>query len=306
MLATLIAAELGVYLVCGLCLSSALRWGYVWGFALMVGFALAARLGVVAASFALAQPFRGRPESTSANLPDKVRVFCIEFSCFTLLFTLLQPLERWLMRGRMIAAIDPRSPPVLMIPGIYCNAGIWWWMRRRLSKFGLRTIAVNLEPLLASIDDLAQQLAEHIEKACADNGADRVILLGHSMGGLVARTYLRRFGAGARVAKVITLATPHHGSELARLAFGACGKQLRPGNAWLAGLNESERGASCVPLVSLFTWQDNFVSPQDSPMLANATNIALTGLGHLSLLFSAAVAQHLHDEVVGVRNEIRA
>lgn len=306
MLAALIAAELGIYLVCGLFLSSALRWGYVWGFALMVGFALAARLGIVAASFALAQPFRGRPESACPSLRAKVRVFCVESSCFILLYTLLQPLERWLMRGRTIAAVDPRSPPVLMIPGIYCNAGIWWWMRRRLAKFGLRAIAINLEPLLASIEDLAEQLAVHIESLCADTGADRVILLGHSMGGLVARTYVRRFGARARVAKVITLATPHHGSELARLAIGVGGKQLRPGNPWLARLNERESGASGVPLVSLYTWQDNFVAPQDSPMLANATNVALTGMGHLSLLFSISVAQHLHDEILAVKNEIRA
>src|SRR5512144_2049808 len=110
MLAALITAELGVYLVCGLCLSSALRWGYFWGFALMVSFALAARLGVVAASFALAQPFLGRPGSTSPSLLDKVRVFCVDFSCFILLFTVLQPLERWLMRGRTTGAIAPRSP----------------------------------------------------------------------------------------------------------------------------------------------------------------------------------------------------
>jgi hypothetical protein len=105
---------------------------------------------------------------------------------------------------------------------------------------------------------------------------------------------------------VITLATPHHGSELARLAIGVGGKQLRPGNPWLARLNERESGASGVPLVSLYTWQDNFVAPQDSPMLANATNVALTGMGHLSLLFSISVAQHLHDEILAVKNEIRA
>jgi triacylglycerol esterase/lipase EstA (alpha/beta hydrolase family) len=305
MLAALIAAELCVYLVCGLCLSSALRWDYVWGFATMLGFALAARFGIVAASFALAQPFRERPDGTWTSWLDKLRVFCVEFSCFTLLFTLLQPLERWLIRRRTTVAIDTRSPPVVMIPGIYCNAGIWWWMRRRLAKFGLRTTAINLEPLLASIEDLAQQLAVHIESVCGDTGADRVILLGHSMGGLVARTYVRRFGA-ARVAKVITLATPHHGSELARFAIGVGGKQLRPGNPWLTSLNESESAAGGVPLVSLFTWRDNFVAPQDSPMLANATNIGLTGMGHLSLLFSAAVAQHVRDEILAVRNEIRA
>src|SRR4029079_19012508 len=104
-------------------------------------------------------------------------------------------------------------------------------------------IAINLEPLLASIEDLAEQLAVHIESVCADTGADRVILLGHSMGGLVARTYVRRFGARARVAKVITLATPHHGSELARLAIGGGRQHVRPRNAWVGRAQQRERGA---------------------------------------------------------------
>jgi triacylglycerol esterase/lipase EstA (alpha/beta hydrolase family) len=192
-----------------------------------------------------------------------------------------------------------------MIHGIYCNAGIWWRLRQRLSSLGLRTIAINLGPPLASIDTLAEQLAAHVEGACAETGADRVILLGHSMGGLVARAYLQRSGADARVAKLITLASPHHGSKLARLAIGAAGKQLRPGNPWLASLNESERAVSRVPLVSLFTQRDNFVAPQDSPMLANATNIALTGMGHFALLFSAQVAQRVHDEI-GASLEVNA
>ena len=54
------------------------------------------------------------------------------------------------------------SPPVLMIPGIYCNAAVWWWMRRRLSRSGLHTVVINLEPPLASIDDFAEQLAEQL------------------------------------------------------------------------------------------------------------------------------------------------
>jgi hypothetical protein len=116
----------------------------------------------------------------------------------------------------------------------------------------------------------------------------------------VARAYLQRFGERGRVAKVVTLASPHHGSELARLAIGTDGEQLRPGNAWLTRLNQGEREDARVPLVSMFSWHDNFVAPQDSSMLANATNVALSGMGHFSLLFSSAVAQRVHDEIAAL------
>jgi len=306
MLAALIAVELGALLLCGFWLSMALRLPHLWGPVFTVALVLAARLGVVAASFALARPYRARALGASTSLLDRLRMFCIESLIFAALFTLLQPLERWLMRGKSARAVNVGSPPVLMIHGIYCNAAVWWWMRRRLARSGLCTVAINLEPLLASIDDFAEQLAAQIERVCADTGAAQVALLTHSMGGLVARAYLRRFGERGRVAKVITLASPHHGSELARLAIGTDGEQLRPGNRWLARLNQSERDTASVPLVSLFTWHDNFVAPQDSSMLENATNVAVSGMGHFSLLFSPAVAQRVHDEIVSIRNGTRA
>jgi hypothetical protein len=116
------------------------------------------------------------------------------------------------------------------------------------------------------------------------------------MGGLIARAYLRDFGA-ERVARVITLASPHHGSELTRHAIGANGRQLRPGNDWLVALNLTEREAPSVPIVSLFSWHDNVVAPQDSAMLAHAANVPFVGIGHVALLFWKPVAQRLYTEI---------
>ncbi len=45
----------------------------------------------------------------------------------------------------------------------------------------------------------------------------QLILIGHSRGGLVARAYLELFGGHDHVFKLITLATPHHGTPLASL-----------------------------------------------------------------------------------------
>ena len=125
------------------------------------------------------------------------------------------------------------------------------------------------------------------------------MVVGHSMGGLVARACLRDPAARARIARIVTLGTPHHGSVLARWGPGRNARQMRPGSAWLAALNA--QGPAPVPLVSVFSWHDNFVAPQDSPLLAGAQNVALAGIGHLSLVFSDAVARRVAAEALAAQ-----
>ena len=59
----------------------------------------------------------------------------------------------------------------------------------------------------------------------------------------------------------------------------------------------AEREAPSVPIVSLFSWHDNYVAPQDSAILAHATNVPFVGVGHLALLFWEPVAQRLCAEI---------
>ena len=111
---------------------------------------------------------------------------------------------------------------------------------RKLRWHGIRVGAVSLEPPFASIDALAAQLDREIEdflQAGATSG--KLVLVTHSMGGLAARAYLKRHGA-ARVAKLITLACPHHGTRLAYLGLGHNAREMRPGSAWLCTLAEGE------------------------------------------------------------------
>ncbi len=64
------------------------------------------------------------------------------------------------------------------------------------------------------------------------------------------------------VTKLITRASSHHGSELARLDIGANGQQLRPLNRLLTALNQREREPSPVPIASIYGWHDNLVLRQ--------------------------------------------
>jgi len=143
-------------------------------------------------------------------------------------------------------------------------------------------------PPLASIEAFADQVAAKIDAILDATGASRVAIVGHSLGGLVARAYLRRNGA-QKVASVMTLGTPHHGSVHAWLVPGSPRAALRPGNAWLAELNRSEGAPDGVRLVSLWSWHDSMVAPQTSARLAGADNIVLAGIGHNALLGDRSV-----------------
>jgi len=253
----------------------------------------------VAASFALSHLYRGQvPAAVSLAPRRRIRLFWSEFLAFTALFGLIQPLAHWLMAQPRARAGMQQPLPIVLIPGIYCNAGSWWWMRRRLQACGLSGVfAITLEHPLASIDELARQLSVQIDRLRAATGALRVVLVGNSLGGLVARAYLRDLSGAGRVAKLITLGSPHHGSALARWAVGIDGQQLRPGHPWLAKLNETESEPPPAPIVSLFSWHDNLVAPRSSAELAQAESIPFVGIGHLSLLFSDVVAQRLSQEI---------
>jgi pimeloyl-ACP methyl ester carboxylesterase len=262
--------------------------------------AVAARLAIVAATFTLAHLYRG-PSGRGAGLsaPEFLRLFWLEFLAFTALFTLLQPLERWFTPRANPGNRPPGKIPVLFVHGIYCNAAVWWYVRRHLQARGLDgTFAIDLEPPFGDIDDYAGQLARRIEEVCAATSSSHIVVIGHSMGGLVARACLQKFAGPDRIAKLITLGSPHHGSGLAYWGVGRHARQMRPGSSWLQALNRDESKPPRAPIVSIFTRHDNFVAPQESSVLAHATNVPLAGIAHLSLLFSSVVAGHLYAEIV--------
>jgi len=94
---------------------------------------------------------------------------------------------------------------------------------------------------------------------------------------------VRRFGS-ERVARLITIGAPHHGSMLAHTFPGRCLAQMRPGNPWLVELNRDESAVPRVPIACIWSRHDSMVAPQASSVLGNAENIALVGIAHNALL----------------------
>jgi alpha-beta hydrolase superfamily lysophospholipase len=65
-------------------------------------------------------------------------------------------------------------------------------------------IAVNLEPLFGSIDHYARIIEAAVARREAATDIP-VLLVGHSMGGLAIRAWLRQFEAHTRVHRAITI-----------------------------------------------------------------------------------------------------
>lgn len=206
----------------------------------------------------------------------------------------LMILHRWLIRDPPPA---PAPLPLLLVHGVLVNDGVWFAFRRDLARRGIGPVyAINYGPPLADIEHFSGQLKTRIDAICAATGAARVALIGHSMGGLVSRAYLRRFGA-ARIASLTTIGTPHHGSMLAWTFFGCCLAQMRPGSRWLAGINGAESETPPVPTLSIWSRHDSMVAPQASAELAGARNVALVGIGHNALLNDADVMTRVAEAI---------
>jgi len=250
------------------------------GFAALLGVYLLFSL----ITFAICWP-RSRNDSPRQNIGflAACRTILTEWLVFFALFGVIQPFADSVFSVKG-APRGTEKLPVMVVHGYRCNSGLWWWMIARLRAAGFAADAIDLEPALASLDRFADQLHHAIEAYLQDTGARKLRLVTHSMGGLVARAYLQRYGS-QRVGKVITLACGHHGTRIARLGLGKNAREMERGSAWLAALPEP----APVPVLTVWTAQDNFIGPQTSSRLSGAQEIVLCGMGHLTFMFSRRV-----------------
>jgi triacylglycerol lipase len=180
--------------------------------------------------------------------------------------------------------VQDRLGPVLLVPGYGGATATLSALAGRIRASGRTAVVLSLPGNgTGSLITDAAMLNAAVSRAL-DSGAPSVDVIGYSAGGVVALIWARQDDGAAKARHVITLGAPFHGTLLAAggagVVPGACPtacQQLVPGSSLLASLDASN-SAGLPPWLSLWTNDDQTVTPPDSARLAGAISLAVQSL----------------------------
>lgn len=216
----------------------------------------------------------------------------------TLRLALLTMPWTWRPAGVHPALGSTERVPVLLVHGYVCNHRIWNGWNAPLQQAGHAVLSIDLEPVFTSIDDYAPLIEHAVERLRRETGASQVALVGHSMGGLAIRAWMRQHGS-ERVARVITLGTPHAGTRVDPYPVTPNSLQMVWQSHWIQALAASESAATRAQMRIALTPQDNIVYPQREQVLPGAAVKIFEGLGHVALCYDREVINWVLSELPG-------
>ncbi len=204
------------------------------------------------------------------------------------------------LQGFLIARAWERPVPAVrgdriavFVHGFMASGPVFDPMRLAVTaRTGLATLDFSYG-LLDGFEATAARLAATIERLAPD--PVRISLVGHSLGGLVARWYVQELGGRSRVDRLVTLATPHGGTRVARYAPPALRDVLLPGSPVLARLGRSASNGIALPHTVIVPREDRMIVPLENAYAVDDAEIVhVDEVGHNEALFHPLV----HDLVV--------
>lgn len=200
-------------------------------------------------------------------------------------------------RSLLVSNVRAAGTPILLAHGIIDNHTVFALMRRQLVRRGFSSInTFSYSPLTLDVRPTAERMGDEIERICEQSGSDQIHVVGHSLGGLIARYYIQRLGGHERVHTCVTLGTPHQGTVAARLLPWPLVKQVRPDSDLMAEL--AEPAPDCrTRFIAFYSDVDQLIVPQRRARIRHpdlvATNVRVNGVGHLSLPFHGEVVHRI-------------
>ncbi len=248
----------------------------------IVGYVVA--LGV---EFWLLRQSYERDDSFRPGLSDVITALIGETFAAPRAFLWRQPFRSERIPDRPSTA-EPRRG-VVFVHGFFCNRGLWNPWLARLGREQVPFIAVNLEPVFGGIDAYRGTIATAVETLTRTTSLSPVIVA-HSMGGLAVRAWLDAAVDAFPIHRVVTIASPHSGTRLARHAFAANVASMRVDSPWLDALWTREPASTRAKFVCFWSHCDNIVFPTRSATMPEADNRHLRATAHVQMA--------LHPDVI--------
>ena len=184
---------------------------------------------------------------------------------------------------------DGTLSTVVILPGVYET---WHYLRpvcEALNKAGHR---VEVLPELGLNHRKIPITAEHVWRLLVERDLHDVVLVAHSKGGLVGKHLLAFDDREGRIARLVAIATPFSGTEMAMLGVLAM-REFHPGeqviSALAAELSVNNRITSIYPQV------DSHI-PEGS-QVAGGRNVEFNSTGHFRILLNDDLPELVVHEV---------
>jgi pimeloyl-ACP methyl ester carboxylesterase len=185
-----------------------------------------------------------------------------------------------------------RGPrPIVVVHGYAMNRACFVPLAYRLARAGLGPIVGFEYWSLGRTAAAARQLGWFIDEVRRHTGAAQVDIVGHSMGGVVARYYVALGGGDGAVRTLVTIGSPHAGTDMSRVGIGHPTRELVVGSKLLVRLASAPPPAR-TRIVAIWSRGDALV-PAALQHVAGAEEIVLEDLGHVAMLGSPRVAREI-------------
>ncbi|MBA3820146.1 MAG: alpha/beta fold hydrolase [Deltaproteobacteria bacterium] len=190
-----------------------------------------------------------------------------------------------------------RGPrPVIVLHGYAMNRANYLPLAYRMAKAGLGPIFGFEYWTLGRIAADARQLGWFVDEVRAATGATEVDIVGHSMGGVVARYYVSLAGGDAVVKNLVTLGSPHGGTDVSALGVGHPTRELLLGSKLVQRLTAAPP-LQHTRLTVIWSRADALVPGARQTALPGAEIIMYDDLGHVALLGSRRVARQVIERL---------
>jgi triacylglycerol esterase/lipase EstA (alpha/beta hydrolase family) len=205
---------------------------------------------------------------------------------------------------------DP-LPPVVLVPGYGGVTTGLDLMATALRDDGRYVQVVDLGP--DSLGDLHEQagiIKASVDDVLAGTGSTSVDVVAFSAGGIATRLWVADDHGASVARRIVTLSTPHHGTERSAIPTGlgptpcpvAC-HQLTAGSSLIRALNEGDETPAGPDWVSIWSEDDEVVVPPTSAKLEGALDFSVqsvcpdVSVGHQGMTSKPVVIAMVRDEL---------
>jgi triacylglycerol lipase len=171
-------------------------------------------------------------------------------------------------------------------------------LKRRLEKRGVEVFVPRLKHTdgRGGLENLAVHLKQDIDAKFGPKQPIRIVAF--SMGGLVSRQYLQNLGGAARCEQLITVSSPHNGTNAAWIYPTRGAEEMRPGSRFLADLHSTQDRLGKMPVASYRTPMDLIILPPTSSVWDRAENLEYPVLLHPMMLTSRRVLADIEERLL--------